>query len=214
MKSDEDLQVSLHRGDKVTSEFTCAYHTQNAEMSNVKSNRQSAYYDYLQSDHWTQLREKILERDNRACVVCGRNNNLQVHHKVYRPRLEDAALEDLETLCRTCHAQQHGIGPTAFEYKAHEIRLKLQYEQLPTSEEEEQLVELALFFDGRHEAEGLFRFAATIKIAKSARWESWLKKPPEIRSKLFSWSRDKFDRIASQFQLATEPPTPYRTGTP
>jgi ribosomal protein S27AE len=70
-----------------------------------------AYY-YLKK--WKEFRDNIIEIDNYQCCQCGRSADetvLQVHHKRYiKGRLPwEYATEDCETLCRACHAAEHGI---------------------------------------------------------------------------------------------------------
>lgn len=62
---------------------------------------------------WLQYREEIFERDNYSCTKCGRKHDevvLQVHHTRYfqgkKPWEYDN--EDCLTLCRGCHAREHG----------------------------------------------------------------------------------------------------------
>lgn len=73
--------------------------------------RKYAYLKYLESDHWLLLRERALTRDGRKCTRCGSVEILQVHHKRYTEKWEDAQLEDLETLCKACHQKEHNITP-------------------------------------------------------------------------------------------------------
>ncbi len=68
---------------------------------------QRRYQEYLGSEHWEKLRESALERDGRKCAECGKKKRLQVHHKVYQKRWEDGKLEDVETLCSSCHRGKH-----------------------------------------------------------------------------------------------------------
>lgn len=72
-----------------------------------KMNREK-YQQYLLTDHWKQLRSKVIERDGNACCWCKCTAQLQVHHKIYRATPYDTILEDLETLCEACHAGIHG----------------------------------------------------------------------------------------------------------
>jgi len=67
------------------------------------------YNDYLQSDYWKELREKVLVRDNRQCVLCKNQNNLHVHHNSYRERGFgiEKEMPHLITLCEQCHRVFH-----------------------------------------------------------------------------------------------------------
>jgi 5-methylcytosine-specific restriction endonuclease McrA len=53
-------------------------------------------------------REAILKRDNYKCTVCGNMEPLIVHHKDRDRSHND--IGNLITLCRACHAKEHGIN--------------------------------------------------------------------------------------------------------
>ena len=61
---------------------------------------------YLQSQHWYATREAAKRRANYSCEICGRKDNLQVHHKHYHSLWRETP-EDLRCLCNECHKQQH-----------------------------------------------------------------------------------------------------------
>ena len=54
------------------------------------------------------LRRKVLERDAWRCQICGSSKDLHVHHLIRRSSLGDDAIENLITLCVSCHRRQHG----------------------------------------------------------------------------------------------------------
>lgn len=64
--------------------------------------------------HFDGKREKILQRDGHACVKCGATpapSKLTVHHIDGNGRGSDNPNNDddnLMTLCRSCHAAEHG----------------------------------------------------------------------------------------------------------
>lgn len=63
------------------------------------------YKDYLASDLWKSIRQRVLDRDNRKCHVC-RGPAWQVHHKNYHEEtLRGTCLDALVTICPTCHTQ-------------------------------------------------------------------------------------------------------------
>lgn len=69
---------------------------------------------------WEQFRQAVIEMDGGKCVRCARSPAdggvvLQVHHKEYiRGReLWDYPTSMCETLCRGCHAREHGKIPPA-----------------------------------------------------------------------------------------------------
>lgn len=65
----------------------------------------SEYY----TPEWYARRKEILERDGFTCQKCGSKENLQVHHKVYDPRLHVWEYEGrwLVTMCHPCHEDFH-----------------------------------------------------------------------------------------------------------
>lgn len=71
------------------------------------------------SKQWRETREYIFKRDMGLCVRCGNPGEI-VHHKIHlTPRnIDNPAItmseDNLETLCRECHATEHfGKPPTA-----------------------------------------------------------------------------------------------------
>lgn len=67
----------------------------------------------MTTEDWRNIREGALERDGYQCVECGAEETLEVHH--IEPTDEGGTddLENLKTLCRTCHLEEHGstTGP-------------------------------------------------------------------------------------------------------
>jgi len=71
--------------------------------------------DQYRNQKWINFREEVIELDGGVCVQCGKSRAsgsvLQVHHKRYRKEKEpwDYPFELCETLCKACHAAEHGI---------------------------------------------------------------------------------------------------------
>lgn len=68
---------------------------------------------YINED-WLAFSEKIKRRDGYKCLQCGRNPTevtLQVHHEIYVVGKApwEYALSDCRTLCKGCHAKEHGL---------------------------------------------------------------------------------------------------------
>jgi hypothetical protein len=61
------------------------------------------YGEYLKSEQWQKLRSKRLNIDNYQCQICGRGDDLQVHHITYANIEHEDIYNDLITLCRRCH---------------------------------------------------------------------------------------------------------------
>ena len=68
----------------------------------AKQHREAFWFD--------SMREPALDRDGHKCTRCGSTEKLVVHHKDHDGRGAKASnnsLENLETLCRSCHARHH-----------------------------------------------------------------------------------------------------------
>ena len=71
---------------------------------------------YLSSSRWQKNRIARLEYDGWKCqghqfhgskaAPCLRAENLVVHHKTYE-RIKEEILDDLITLCQSCHQREH-----------------------------------------------------------------------------------------------------------
>lgn len=64
------------------------------------------YNAYISSPYWHRKRNKCLSRDEDRCRCCGTDTKLQVHHKTY-DRFGDEELDDLVTVCDSCHMKIH-----------------------------------------------------------------------------------------------------------
>lgn len=66
------------------------------------------------NEKWYEFSEKVKHRDNHTCLQCGRSAPevvIQVHHEIYTPNKPpwEYALSDCRTLCKGCHAREHGL---------------------------------------------------------------------------------------------------------
>lgn len=52
-------------------------------------------------------RREVLKRDGFACAACGSNYQIAVHHQQKRSLGRDDRLENLITLCQSCHRAEH-----------------------------------------------------------------------------------------------------------
>ena len=76
-----------------------------------------------QSGFWKEKRLRILQRDNYRCAHCGNQKDekdLQVHHLEYVDgnKVWECPDDYLITLCKRCHAEQHGkiLPSSGWEY--------------------------------------------------------------------------------------------------
>lgn len=66
------------------------------------------FEDYYDSHNWKELRLLALLRDNQKCCECGdEKSKLIIHHKIARRKGGKDEINNLITLCNTCHIKQH-----------------------------------------------------------------------------------------------------------
>jgi 5-methylcytosine-specific restriction endonuclease McrA len=73
-------------------------------MKQVSGNNQRLRLD---ANSYRALHRQVLERDHWRCQVCGRMQNLQVHHLEFRGQSGNDEEQNLITLCAECHKQVH-----------------------------------------------------------------------------------------------------------
>jgi len=61
----------------------------------------------LDPEAYAQLCRQVLGRDSWRCQDCGSASQLQVHHLRFRSALGDDDIENLITLCFSCHERIH-----------------------------------------------------------------------------------------------------------
>jgi 5-methylcytosine-specific restriction endonuclease McrA len=69
--------------------------------------QQKSHRIRLERYDYGALRQLVLCRDAWRCQVCGKASQLEIHHIEFRSSLGDDSLENLITLCATCHADRH-----------------------------------------------------------------------------------------------------------
>lgn len=70
------------------------------------------YNHYLETDHWKQLRRRVISRDGFLCQNCFRrvsDASAQVHHREYTgfKRVGKSFAFECVTLCAACHTEFH-----------------------------------------------------------------------------------------------------------
>jgi len=66
----------------------------------------------------------VIERDGFSCIKCGKSTNLIVHHidgNGYNSKNPNNDINNLITLCNSCHGYIHGITQKKIIYKGKEI---------------------------------------------------------------------------------------------
>jgi 5-methylcytosine-specific restriction endonuclease McrA len=65
------------------------------------------YWDYLQTQHWQNLREKVYEQRNHTCQRCHKEISVfQIHHITY-VRIGHERVSDVQLVCVKCHEIIH-----------------------------------------------------------------------------------------------------------
>lgn len=67
---------------------------------------------FYQSPKWLRLSAQCRERDGWVCRVCGRDpgrSKLHAHHKIPRAKGGPDVLDNLISLCETCHNHEHRL---------------------------------------------------------------------------------------------------------
>lgn len=140
--------------------------------------------------------------------MCEATEKLNVHHTIYRGRLEDTLLEDLETLCRRCHRIQHGLwveSDREFDVLWKKVDRKfMDPSERPDPMDYIKLVALAEDDDDDLEVEALLRDAAKVRIVStsSRMWESWISKPVDVRLRLWPWAHNKRLQIKQELEVS------------
>jgi len=66
------------------------------------------YTAFLKTKYWMGVRQLVITRDGNKCTRCDNTKRLQAHHLTYKNHFnEHKHLEDLITLCKSCHEKEH-----------------------------------------------------------------------------------------------------------
>jgi hypothetical protein len=72
--------------------------------------KREAYFKYLLSDTWKEVRRLVFARFGKVCNRCEKTKCLQLHH-IHYGNLFNERWDDLEILCGKCHAEHHSKDP-------------------------------------------------------------------------------------------------------
>ena len=120
-KADFDIETMPWFNEKLVEQYDqqrrCAYEVAREKwLSDQETARQDKntewwekYNKYLHSQHWHDMRQKVLERDQHVCQACLRNKATQVHHLSYAlyEQLGKSAAFELVSICYSCHRAIH-----------------------------------------------------------------------------------------------------------
>ncbi|GEM_PF-2172171 len=75
----------------------------------LTNNCEDHYEKYLNSNAWSEIREKCFDHFGRQCLFCS-NPATEVHHRDYTNIGKENFLTDLSVLCSDCHQRFHELG--------------------------------------------------------------------------------------------------------
>lgn len=61
---------------------------------------------YQNTSHFRSLTAKMVEQ-YQSCVMCGKTQNLVVHHRHYRTLFNESTNRDVTLVCQRCHGKHH-----------------------------------------------------------------------------------------------------------
>ena len=88
-------------------------------MADQLQSNKAQYLEGLEDPRWKKLRSTILNRDGKACKICGITTELHVHHRQYNRKKSTGEWSQpweyhpyfLITVCGSCHAKGHQLFP-------------------------------------------------------------------------------------------------------
>jgi hypothetical protein len=99
-----DGRVEVKRAGAFAREVRARVPRPGAPPADLSQREQLAWY--RAQPYWKMIRQQALERDGHRCRACGARGRLDVHHLTYA-RVGKEDLDDLLTLCRSCHEAEH-----------------------------------------------------------------------------------------------------------
>lgn len=91
--------------------------------SKKRFNKES-YNEYLHSELWYSIRQRVFDKKGKKCEGCGSDWNIQVHHTKYTtPVIDGRSLNGLRVVCETCHKKIHKLVDSGYTLKkaTHEV---------------------------------------------------------------------------------------------
>ena len=101
----KDKLLKKRRNERIYKDYIYLLNQEKSKLEHQR-NTKLEYQDYLNSDHWKEIRIEALNRAGHRCQLCSSTYNLNVHHNTYKNRGNED-LKDLVVLCRDCHAKFH-----------------------------------------------------------------------------------------------------------
>lgn len=86
----------------------------------------TSYQDFLKSDFWKAMREKLRSKPQfKKCYCCGSEDRIELHHFKYKNFLDGSSSKNIAPTCRNCHEKIHKLSREkniTFKHAARKIR--------------------------------------------------------------------------------------------
>lgn len=95
-------------------------------------NLKTSYEEFLQSDHWKEVKKKALSRKKTygKCQICGTDKNIDLHHTSYKWIGTKHELRNIIPLCRRHHNEVHEYAKkTGYSVRISTLNVKNLYNQ-------------------------------------------------------------------------------------
>jgi len=119
-----DFAIKQHEKGQLTAEdqtFLKASYGEKILKDVLNSVSQKQRQKQIFEDEFLAVRTAVLKRDNYTCVNCGRTGGeLHVHHIILRSERGTNNLDNLVTLCSSCHSVQDAKGHKLINHKRDE----------------------------------------------------------------------------------------------
>lgn len=93
-----------------TTRVCCSAQCRRIHLSAIRSGENSHFWRDGSAErytgNWQDQRKKALARDEYRCVTCGSTDRIQVHHISPYRYSKSHDLDNLKTLCRSCHSRE------------------------------------------------------------------------------------------------------------
>jgi hypothetical protein len=80
------------------------------DKDNVVPKVHKTYEEYLNSDHWSNLKSRSNEIFGYNCICCTAPNNIHHHHLFYRRDWNESRPHEVIPVCKNCHEAIHING--------------------------------------------------------------------------------------------------------
>jgi 5-methylcytosine-specific restriction endonuclease McrA len=89
--------------------ISCSQPTQRTRCTTCATldNRRKREGSYYQTSSWRKLSQLVKQRDGGECALCASTHRVQAHHRIHRTDGGTDTLDNLVSLCASCHRTVH-----------------------------------------------------------------------------------------------------------